>query len=110
MSKPILNHLRSPRAPQSLKQIVLTSCSKAFTEPIQAENVATANWFDRCLQLTAGVAVFLFVLTCFASFVTDSTQIASARFSSLDVKRVNVQNKAGNNSSFIVLRRQQSWP
>jgi hypothetical protein len=109
VNKSIFSDLRVRRAPVSLKTIVLSSCTEALIQPIQSKLDKDKNWFDRCLQAAAAVAVLFFALTCFASFATDSTLIAAARFSNLDTKSSMLTGKSGKNPSFILMRR-QIWP
>ena len=97
-------NVRAPRAPESLKQIVLDHCAEAFSRPAERKNIA---WFDLFLQAAAAVSVVLFVVTCWGSFAVDNTSIASARFSRLDSPNVSVT--SGKSSSLFVMRRTKTW-
>jgi hypothetical protein len=110
MNNPIFSDLRAPRAPASLKQVVLNSCKQALVEPGESDAQNEKNWFDRCLQAAAATAVLIFALTCFASFASDSTLVAAARFANIDEKSSTLTGKSGKNPSFILMRRGQLWP
>jgi hypothetical protein len=110
MNGPFSSSVRAPRAPESLKKVVLNSCKEALDEPGESEAPNEKNWFDLCLQAGAATAVLVFALTFFASFASDSTLVANARFANLDQKSSTLTGMNGKNPSFILMRRGQIWP